>query len=165
MLMLAFVSGLWLSHTALTVSLCTPWPLSSPTHHGWSLDALLLPASYRSPFFPVKKAWLSFPGLHGWISFLPIWEEFLKSLITPSPPPSTQILCLHGRKCYPFSTVISMQFVFAVSLSCSSQLLPQTILRILCKQRAFEIPLDAPWLVQSQAPLTAAKLFPAAACR
>lgn len=59
----------------------------------------------------------------------------ISCLTTPSPPPSTQMLCLHWSKCCPFSTAITTQFAFAVSLRCSSQLLPQNILWILSANR------------------------------
>lgn len=47
-LMLAFISALLLSHTALTVSLCTPWPLGSPAHHCSALASILLFLSFLS---------------------------------------------------------------------------------------------------------------------
>lgn len=119
-----------LPSSPLTVSLCSAVP-SIPSF-------LVLP--FQEGFGSV-----SLTSMDGSLFFfLPSHLGRISCRTTPSPPPSTQILCLHWSKCCPFSTAITTQFAFAVSLYCYSQLLPQNILWILFANREH---LKSHWLL------------------
>lgn len=123
--------GFHLSAVIVTHSL----DILSLSLHFWTTDGLSLLCFPQHLFIAFKEALAEFPWPPWMGYFLPSHLGRIWCLTPPSPPPSTQTLCLHWSKCCSFSTDITTQFAFAVSLCCSSRLLTQNTLWIVFANR------------------------------